>query len=89
MRDSRTSSAALRWRSEPLVAGAANFVLDGPVILSGYGFTAEPDHVVVLERRTGKTLAKTKVDSAPEYLFVQGRRLLVRTYDTNYEFDLR
>jgi len=83
------ASAELRWRSEPLVAGAANFVLDGPVILSGYGFTAEPDHVVVLERRTGKTLGKTKVDSAPEYLFVQGRRLLVRTYDTNYEFDLR
>ena len=83
------ATAELRWRSEPLVAGAANFVLDGGFILTGYGFTAEPDHVVVLERRTGKTLSKTRVDSAPEYLFIKDRRLLLRTYDTDYEFDLR
>jgi len=82
-------TAELRWRSEPLVAGAANFVLDGAFILTGYGFTAEPDNLVVLERRSGKTVSRVKVDSAPEYLFVQGRRLLVRTYDTDYEFDLR
>lgn len=83
------ASAELRWRSEPLVAGAANFVIDGGFILTGYGFTAEPDHVVVLARATGKTVSKTRVDSAPEYLFVQNRRLLMRTYDTDYEFDLR
>lgn len=83
------ASAELRWRSEPLVAGAANFVLDGGYIITGYGFTTEPDHVILLERRTGNTLSKTRVDSAPEYLFVQGRRLLMRTYDTDYAFDLR
>ncbi|MBK7827978.1 hypothetical protein [Nannocystis sp.] len=82
-------TAELRWRSAPLVAGAANFVLDGAFILTGYGFTAEPDNLIVLERRSGKTVSRVKVDSAPEYLFVQGRRLLVRTYDTDYEFDLR
>jgi hypothetical protein len=83
------ATTELRWRSEPLVAGAANFVLDAGFILTGYGFTAEPDHLFVLERRTGKTLSKTKIDSAPEYLFVQDRRLLLRTYDTDYEFELR
>lgn len=83
------ATGELLWRSAPLVAGAANFVIDGGHIYSGYGFTAEPDHVFVLDRRTGKTVAKAKVGSAPEYLFKKGSRLLVRTYDTDHEFEIR
>ena len=79
----------LRWRSAPLVAGAGNFLLHGGHVLTGYGFTAEPDHVIVLDRRDGATVSKTRVNSAPQYLFLRDRRLFVRTYDTNYEFDLR
>jgi len=45
--------------------------------------------VVVLDRRDGKVLGKTRVDSAPEYLFLRDRQLLVRTYDTNDVLELR
>lgn len=79
----------LRWRSAPVVASASNFVIHGAHIFTGYGFTAEPDHVIVLDRRDGKVLSKSRVDSAPEYLFLRDQRLFVRTYDTHYAFELR
>lgn len=79
----------LLWRSAPLVSNAANFVIRGGHILAGYGFTAEPDYLFVLDRATGKTVSRTKVKSGPDYLFVQGDRLLVRCYDYDYVFELR
>lgn len=83
------ATGELRWRSPPLVAGAGNFIVHGGHILTGYGFTAEPDHVIVLDRRDGKVTSKARVASAPQYLFLRDRRLFVRTYDMNYQFDLR
>lgn len=79
----------LLWRSAPLVANAANFVIRGGHVITGYGFTAEPDFLYVLDRATGKTLEKVKVKSGPEYLFVRDGKLYVRCYDVDYEFALR
>ena len=78
----------LLWRSQPLVSNAANFVLQGGFILAGYGFTAEPDFLYVLDRRDGSVAARHKLKSGPSWLFVVDDRLLVRTYDTDYEFRL-
>lgn len=83
------SSGELLWRSAPLVANAANFVLHGGHILTGYGFTDEPDSLFVLDRATGKTVSKTKIKSGPTYLFVKDGKLFVRCYDTDYVFELR
>jgi hypothetical protein len=82
-------SGELLWRSAPLVANAANFVIVGGHIVTGYGFTAEPDFLYVLERATGKTVGKTKVKSGPDYLFYRSGKLYVRCYDTDYVFELR
>lgn len=82
-------TGALLWRSAPLVAGAANFVIVGGHILTGYGFTAEPDFLYVLERASGRTVAKTKLKSGPEYIFVRGGQVFVRCYDVDYVFALR
>lgn len=79
----------LRWRSEPRVASAADFVIDGAHILTGYGYEAELDHVFVLARRTGEVVGKARVDGAPDYLLLRERRLFVRTRETDHEFDLR
>lgn len=79
----------LLWRSAPLVANAANFVIVGGHIVTGYGFTAEPDFLYVLERATGKTVGKAKVKSGPDYLFYRSGKLYVRCYDTDYVFELR
>jgi hypothetical protein len=71
----------LLWRSPALVANAANFVLAGNVIVSGYGFTKEPDYLYALDRRNGHVLARLLVPSAPERIAIHGRRLDVDTYD--------
>jgi outer membrane protein assembly factor BamB len=83
------ASGELLWRSAPLVANSANFVIAGGHIVAGYGFTAEPDFLYVLDRSTGKTVGKTKVKSGPDYLFLRSGKLYVRCYDTDYVFELR
>jgi hypothetical protein len=71
----------LLWRSPALVANARSFVVYGDLIVSGYGFTAEPDFLYLLDRRTGKVLDRLAVPSAPEVIKLRGDRVHVRTYD--------
>lgn len=69
------------WRSPALVANARTFVLAGDLIVAGYGFTAEPDYLYLLDRRTGNVLDRLAVPSAPEVIKLRANRLHVRTYD--------
>ncbi|WP_437730843.1 hypothetical protein [Sorangium sp. So ce1335] len=83
------ASGQLLWQSAPLVCNAENFVLRGDHLLCGYGFTAEPDFLYVLERATGKVVSKLPLKSGPEFLVEKEGKLFVRTYDTDYVFDIR
>jgi outer membrane protein assembly factor BamB len=78
----------LRWRSPALVANASTFVLHGDLLLTGYGFTAEPDFVYLLDKKTGEVKGRQKVKSGPEVLAVHDGKLHVRCYDTDYVFEL-
>jgi hypothetical protein len=69
------------WRSRALVANPRTFVVTGDLIVSGYGFTAEPDYLYLLDRRSGRVLDRLAVPSAPEVIKLRGDRLDVRTYD--------
>jgi len=80
---------ALMWRSAPLVANANTFALSRGGVVCGYGFTAEPDFLFVLDRATGKTKQKVPVRTGPEEILATGRGLYVRTYDTDLVFDLK
>jgi hypothetical protein len=71
----------VRWRSRPLVANAETFELVGNVIVTGYGFTEELDYLYLLDRRTGATVQRLPLPSAPEYILRRGRTIYVRTYD--------
>lgn len=71
----------LLWRSRALVANADNFVLLNEVIVSGYGFTAEPDYLYAVSRETGRVLARLPIPSAAERIIRRGRTLYVKTYD--------
>ncbi|XXX73388.1 hypothetical protein WMF30_37685 [Sorangium sp. So ce134] len=83
------ASGQLLWQSAPLVCNAENFVLRGDHLLCGYGFTAEPDFLYVLERATGKVVSKLPLKSGPEFLVEKEGKLFVRTYDTDYVFEIR
>jgi hypothetical protein len=71
----------LVWRSPALVANAENFVLLNEVIVSGYGFTDEPDYLYAISRSTGQVVARLLLPSAPERIVRRGGTLYVRTYD--------
>lgn len=64
--------------------------VDGVLYLSaGYGFTAEPDFLYLLDRRTGDVLDRLTVPSAPEIIKLRGDLLHVRTYDRQLVVRLR
>lgn len=78
----------LLWRSRPLVCNASTFLVRSNVILTGYGFTREPDYLYLLDRRTGAVLQTVRLRSGPEFLLAKGDRIYVRSYDTDYVFRL-
>jgi outer membrane protein assembly factor BamB len=71
----------LRWRSPALVANAGNFVLLGGSIVTGYGFTAEPDYLYAINRATGRVKGRLLLPSSPERIARHGNVLTVDTYD--------
>ncbi|MCR5655355.1 MAG: DUF4163 domain-containing protein [Lachnospiraceae bacterium] len=76
------------WRSEMQVANGNNFIVGEDVIICGYGFTAEPDHMYFLSRKTGVVLDEMKVNSAPDYFIPEDDSLYVICYNTVYEFNV-
>lgn len=82
-------SGDLLWRSDPVVCNARNFLYEDGYIIAGYGFTAEPDFMYVIDAKNGKTVQKLRIKSGPDFILRKGPQILVRTYDTNYVFDVR
>ncbi len=81
-------SGDLLWRSDAVVCNARNFLYEDGYIIAGYGFTAEPDFMYVVDAKTGKTVQKLRVKSGPDFILRKGSQIFVRTYDTNYVFDV-
>ena len=59
----------------------ADFVLLNDTIVSGYGFTAEPDYLYAIDRATGKVQGRLLLPSAPQTIARHGNILTVVTYD--------
>lgn len=77
------------WRSEPLICNTLNFKIIGDVIICGYGFTAEPDYLYMLNRYSGIVIKKIRLKTGPDYIIKKGNKLYVRTYNTDYLFEIR
>jgi hypothetical protein len=69
------------WRSPALVANAKDFVVTGRYLVTGYGFTAEPDYLYLLDRRNGRVVERLLLPNAPDRISRHGNELHVRTYD--------
>ena len=78
---------ALEWRSRNLVSNDI-FILHGPWAITGYGFTAEPDSLYLIERASGRIRARAGLDTAHDYLEVKDGVLHVVTYRSVYRFAL-
>jgi serine/threonine protein kinase len=77
------------WSSPALISNARNFEIIDDYIVTGYGFTEEPDFLYVLRRKTGDVTQKIKLKSGPEYIIRKNNDIYVRTYDTDYLFEIR
>lgn len=82
------NSGEVMWISEPLVSNSDNFVRYGDDIITGYGFTAEDDHICILNRYTGRITDRIKVKKSPDHFAFVNHDLWVRTYSYDYEFDI-
>ena len=81
-----TRTGMLLWRSKALVSNARNFLVKDGAIITGYGYTAEPDFLYVLNLADGRILQKVPLKSAPDFFVEKGDELFVRTYHTDYVF---
>lgn len=71
----------LLWRSPAQVANAYNFVLLNDTVVTGYGYTAEPDYLYAVDRATGKVKGRVLLPSAAIRIARHGTTLTVDTYD--------
>lgn len=76
------------WKTQPLVSNASSFEIINDAIVCGYGFTAEPDYLYILDLLTGKVQEQIKLKSGPDYIIRRDDTLYVRTYDRNYTFQI-
>lgn len=81
-------SGAMLWRSRPLLSNARTFEVVDDAIVAGYGFTAEPDFLFVIDRFSGRVLQEAPIRTAPTWIVRRDRRLFVRAYDADYVFAL-
>ena len=82
-------SGRILWRSPALVANASTFVIAGNALVTGYGFTNEPDYLYLLDRKTGRVRDRLPLPSGPERIVRHGKRISVRTYDHVLGVELR
>lgn len=77
------------WRSRPLVANARTFLVLGDRIVSGYGFTAEPDFLYLIDRKTGEVAERHPLKTGPEQILLKDGLVYVRCYNTDDVFRVR
>lgn len=76
---------AVEWRTPPLTSNNV-LLVRGPYLVAGYGFTAEADRLVLVDRATGRILHQQPLDSAHSYLEFAGDTLVVITVNRVYRF---
>jgi hypothetical protein len=77
----------LVWSSPDMVSNSP-VLLRGPHLITAYGFTAEPDFLYVLDRRSGKVVNRARLPKGADELRLVGDRLYVRIYDGYIVFGL-
>lgn len=76
------------WRSRDLVSNNI-FLVRGGTVVTGYGFTAEPESVFLLDRADGRVLDAHPLDTAHSYMEIRGDTLHVVTREQIHRFLLR
>ena len=78
----------LLWRSADQSYNSMNFVVEGDVLICGYGFTAEPDYLYQINRNTGEIIDRLLLKKMPDLIVEQDGKLYVQTYSYNYVIEI-
>jgi hypothetical protein len=81
-------SDKIKWTTNPLVCNS-DFQIYGNYIITGYGFTLEPDYMSIVDIRTGQTINKINLADAPAYIRLNGNKIFVHTYSHEYVFGIK
>lgn len=75
------------WTTKPLTNNSTFALVDNSIVC-GYGFTAEPDFLYVLDKHTGERKQTIKLAKGPSYIIEKDNKIFVRTYDIDYVFNI-
>ena len=73
------------WTSAPLTCNS-DFIIYDNYIITGYGFTDEPDYLYVLDKYNGAFIKKVSLANGPEIITMKDNHIFVKTYSYEYEF---
>ena len=77
------------WKT-PYLTSNDIFLVTEEYVITGYGFTDEPDFVFLVDRKTGKVLDKQKLQSKADYMEIKDGQLYVVDYrKTAYIFSIQ
>jgi hypothetical protein len=82
------TTGELRWRSAPLTC-SATFAMADDYLVTGYGFTGEPDFVFLVRRSDGAIVQKVPIESGPDKIELSGNHVHVESYGSVTELELR
>jgi hypothetical protein len=71
------------------VSNSSNFLVLDDVIVTGYGFTREPDYLYILRKDSGAVLARIWLKTGPDCILKKNGQIYVHCYDTDYIFSIR
>lgn len=84
-----THHGRILWASTNLTSSYRGFTLYDDHVITGYGFTAEPDFLYIMNRYTGTITQTIPIKTAHEYIIIKNNYCYVRSYNTNYVFLLQ
>lgn len=75
------------WTTQPLTCNSDFIIIDNTIIC-GYGFSAEPDYVYLIDLATGKRRQKIKIESAADYVVRKNDQVFVLSYGEHYVYSI-
>ncbi|MBN2620293.1 hypothetical protein JXB22_04305 [candidate division WOR-3 bacterium] len=83
-----TTNGGIKWATKNLISSYCGFTAYKDHLLTGYGFTAEPDFLYIVDRFNGDVTQTIPIKTAHEHIIIKNEKCYVRTYNMNYIFTI-
>jgi len=83
------TTGQILWNTPGQIANAPSFAILGNHVVTGWGGPTGPGYIYVLDRRSGRVLQRSTLDSAPRAIVASGSGVTVRSRAKEYRFRVR